>query len=85
MSLDIKEVSLDEEQDISNTREKSRKSQGFTKGFRCPKCGVMYTNVERLSCGKVEDLGYFQNLDTKNNDKKAVTERVVVQTTVLQL
>ena len=45
----------------------------------------LYTNVERLSCGRVEDLGYFQNLGTKNNDRKAVTERVVVQTTVLQL
>ena len=43
----------------------------------------MHTNVEYLSCGKVEALGYFQLSDMGYDDRNVVTERV--STTVLQL
>ena len=83
VSLDVNEVCFEEEQGISNTREKSIKSQSVTEWCRCGKWGVMYTNVEYLSCGKVEALGYFQLLDTRYADRSADTKRV--STTVLQL
>ena len=38
LSLVINEVCFEEEQDIPNTREKSRKSQSFTEWCRCEKC-----------------------------------------------
>ena len=50
---------------------------------RCEKCGVMQTNVECLSCGQVEALGYFQLWDIRYDDSNVVNERV--STTVLQL
>ena len=43
----------------------------------------MDTNVEYLSCGKVETLGYFQLLDMRYSDRNVVTERA--STTFLQL
>ena len=37
VSLDVKEVCFEEEPDIPNTREKSRKSQSVTEWCRCGK------------------------------------------------
>ena len=34
--------------------------------------GVMHTNVEYLSCGKVETLGYFQLSDMRYDDRNVV-------------
>ena len=59
MSLDGNEVSFEEEQDVSNTGKKSRKSKGVTKCCRCRIWGVMHTNVEYLTCGEVEGLDTF--------------------------
>ena len=42
----------------------------------------MHTNVEYLSCGEVEALGYFQLSDMRYDDRN-VTK--IVSTTVLQL
>ena len=56
VSLYVNKVCFDEEQDIPNTLEKSRKSQGVTGWCRCGKFGVMDTYVECLSCGEVEAL-----------------------------
>ena len=36
----------------------------------------MQMNVEYLSCGKVEALGYFEISHMKYNDRKVVTKRV---------
>ena len=36
----------------------------------------MQTNIEYLSCGKVEALGYFQLSDMRYDDRNVVTERV---------
>ena len=57
VSLDVNKVCFDEEQDIPNTREKSRKSQSVTEWCRCGKYGVMDTNVECLSCDEIQALG----------------------------
>ena len=81
VSLDVTKVCFDEKQDIPNTRENLRKSQ--TEWCRCGKCGVMDTNIECLSCSKVETFGYFQLSDMRYNDRKAVTKRF--STTFLQL
>ena len=43
----------------------------------------MHTNVEYLSCGEVEALGYFQLLEMRYNDRNVVTARV--STIVVQL
>ena len=43
----------------------------------------MHTNIEYLSCGEAEALGYFQLSDMSYDDRNVVTERV--STTVLQL
>ena len=75
-SLNVNKVCFDEEQVILNTRAKSRKSQSFTEWCRCGKCGAMDTNVECLSCGEVEALGYFELSDMRYDDRNAVTERV---------
>ena len=83
VSLDVNKICIDEEQDIPNTREKSRKSQSVTEWCRRGKCGVMDTYVKCLSCCKVETLGYFQLSDMRHHDRNAVTKRV--NTTVLQL
>ena len=83
MSLDVNKICLDQEQDIPNSREKSRKSQSVTEWCRCGKCGVIDTNVECLNYGKVEALGYFQLLDMRYDDRNAVTGRV--STIVAQL
>ena len=37
VSLHVNEVCFEEEQDIPNTREKSRKSQSVTEWYRCGK------------------------------------------------
>ena len=83
VSLDVNEVCFDEEQDISNTRENSRKTKSVTEWCRCRKYGTMEANDECSSCSKVEALGYFQLLDMRYNDRDAATRRV--STTVLQL
>ena len=59
VSLDVNKVCFAEEQDIPNTREKSRKCQRVSERGRCGNCGVMDTKVECLCCGEVEALGYF--------------------------
>ena len=59
VSLDVNEACFEEEQDIPNTGEKSRKSQSVTEWCRRGKLDVMHKNVEYLSCGEVEVLGYF--------------------------
>ena len=41
VSLDVNEVCFDDEQDIPNTREKSRKIQTVAEWCRCGKCEVM--------------------------------------------
>ena len=70
--------------DISNTWEKlKKKSQSITDSCRCGKCGIMDTNVECLSCDKVEVLGYFQLLDMRYDDRNVVIE--IVYTTVLPI
>ena len=48
VSLDVNDVCFEEEQDIPNTHEKSRKCQSVLEWCRCGKWGVtvMYTNVE---------------------------------------
>ena len=74
VSLGINEVCFDEEQDIPNTREKSRKSQRVTGLCRCGKCGAIDTNVKCLNCGEVEALGYFQLSDMRYDDRNAVTK-----------
>ena len=63
-----------------NTWEKSRKIERVTEWCRCR---VMDTNVECLSCGEVEALGYSQLSDMSYYDRNVVTKRVT--TTVLQL
>ena len=83
MSLDVNKVCFKEEQNTSNMREKSGKSQSVTKCCRCGKWDVMHTNVEYLSCGEVEALGYFQLSDMRYDDRNVVTQRV--STTGLQL
>ena len=50
---------VDEEQDIPNMHEKSRKVKVLLK---CGKYGVMGLNVECLGCSEVEALGYLQYL-----------------------
>ena len=64
-------------------REKSRKSLGVTEWCRCEKYEVMDTNLECLSCGGMEALGYILISDMRHDDRNAVTERVNI--TVLQL
>ena len=83
VSLDLNEVCFEEEQDIPNASEKSRKSQIVTEWCRCGKWDKMHANVEYLSCGEVEVLGYFQLSDIIYNDRNVVTK--IVNTTVLQL
>ena len=83
VSLDVHEVCFEEDQDVRNTFEKSRKSQSIVECCRCGKWGVMHTNIELLICGELETFGYFQLSDTIYGDKNVVTERV--STTVLQL
>ena len=73
MSFDANKVCLDEEQSIPNTWKKLRKSQSVTGSYRCGKCAVMSTNVECLSCGEVEDLGYFQLSYMRYDDGNAAT------------
>ena len=46
VSLDVKGVCFDKEQDMPNTPEKSRKSQSVTESRRCGKCRVMDANAE---------------------------------------
>ena len=78
-SFDVNEVYFEEEQDIPNTREKSRKSQSVTERCRCGKWGVMHTNVEYLSCGEVEALGYFQLLHMRYDDRIGSPKELVQQ------
>ena len=83
VSLDINEVCFEEEQDIPDTREKSRKSQSVTEWYRCGKWDIMHTNFEYLSCGEVEASEYFQLSDMRFDDRNMVSERV--STIVLKL
>ena len=59
VSLDVNKVCFEEEQDIPNTRQKSRKSQSLTKWCRCGKRDVIHKNNECLSCSEVEALRCF--------------------------
>ena len=70
ISLDINEVRFEEEQNTHTTCEKSRKSQSVTEWCRCMKWDVMLTNVEYLSWGEVEVLGYFQLSDMRYDDDR---------------
>ena len=45
-SLHVNEVCFDEVEDISNTFEKSRKTQSVTEWCRCGECGIMDWNVK---------------------------------------
>ena len=63
VNLDVTKSYFEVEQDIPNTREKSRKVQAILNGVDVRKCGIMHTNLEYLSCGEVEALGYFQSSD----------------------
>ena len=83
VSLDVNEVCFEEEQDIPNTREKSRKILSVKGWCRCGRWHVMHTNVEYLTYGEVEALGYFQLSDMRYDDRSVVTGRV--STTFLQL
>ena len=65
---------FDEEQDIPNTSEKSRKNQSVTECCECGKCRVMDIYVECLSCSKVEVFGYFQLLD-RYHGKNAINSK----------
>ena len=79
----LSEVCFEEKQNIPNTREKSRRSLTVTEWCRSGKWDVMHTNVEYLSCGEVEALGYlFQLSDMTYDDGNMVTERF--STAVLQ-
>ena len=82
LGLDVNKVCFDEEPDILNTREKSSKSQSVTEWCKCCKWDLIHTNVEYLSCGEVEALGYFQLSDIRYNNRNVVTKWV--RTTVLQ-
>ena len=73
VSLDINEACFEEEQDIPNTRKKSRKSQSVIEWCRNGKWDVMQTNVEYFSCGEVEVLGYCQLSDMRYDDRNVVT------------
>ena len=59
VSLDVNKVCFEEEQDIRNMHQKSRKSQNVIECCECAKRGVMHRNNEYLSCGEVENLGCF--------------------------
>ena len=83
VSSDVNEVCFEEEQDIPNACKKFKKIQSVTECYRCWKWDVMHTNVEYLSCGEVEALGYFQLLDMRYDDRNVVIERV--STTVVFL
>ena len=81
VSLYVNEVCFYEEQDISNTRQKSRKSQSGTEWFKWEN---KWSNGHKcLSYGEVEVLGQFQLLDMRQNDRNEVNK--TVSTTVLQL
>ena len=79
VSLDVSKVCFDEEQDIPNTHEKSRKSQSVSECLGCGKCGAVDTNVECLSSGKVESLGYFQLSDMRCDDRNWSPKELVRQ------
>ena len=76
VSLYLNKVCFGEEQDIPNTREKSRKSQSVTE---CGKWHVMHTNVKYLSCCEVEAFEYFQLSDMRYNDKNISPKELVQQ------
>ena len=59
VSFDVNKVCFEEEQDIPNTREKSRKSRSITEWCRCRKSDVMHANVEYFSCGEVQVFNYW--------------------------
>ena len=79
LSLDVNEVCFEGEQDIPDTCKKLRKSKNVTEWCRCGKWGVMHTNVEYLSCGEVEALGYFQLSDMRYDDRNVVMNELTQQ------
>ena len=83
VSWDVNEVCFEEEHNMLNTREKSRKRQSVTEWCRYEKWDVTHTNVEYLSWGEVEAFQYFQLSEMRYDDRNMVTERV--SATVLQL
>ena len=82
VSLDVKKVCLKKGK-TSLIRVKNQESQCFTEQCRCGNWSVIHTNVEYLSWGEVEALGYFQLSDIRHDDRNVIMERV--STTVLQL
>ena len=68
VSLDVNKVCFEKENQIKN--------QDVATWCRCWKYAVMNTNVEYLSCGEVQALGYSRLSDMRHNDRNAVTERV---------
>ena len=85
MSLDLNKIGFEEELDILNMHEKSRKSQSITESGRCGKWDVMHINVECLTCCKVEALGYFQLSDMRYNDRNVVMKGYNSPATLLNL
>ena len=81
-SLDVSKVCFEENR-ISLIHMKNQGKVSVTESCRCGKSDMMHTNVEYLSCGKVEALGYFQLVDMKYNDRNVVAKRV--SKTVLKL
>ena len=81
-SLDVSKVCFEENR-ISLIHMKNQGKVSVTESCRCGKSDMMHTNVEYLSCGKVEALGYFQLSDMRYGDRNMVTEKI--STTVLQL
>ena len=68
MSLDVKEVGFDEEQGISNTIEKSRKSQTITEWCKCGKCETFFLKL-RFTLRKTEQPLQGMELQEKEVQK----------------
>ena len=76
VSSDVNKVCFEEEQDISNTREKLKKKvQALLNGVDVGNEALMHSEVEAL--------GYVQLSDMKYDDRNVVNQRV--STTALQL
>ena len=70
INLDVNKICFEEEHDIPNTPEKSRKSQSITEW-----CIYMWEMRHKyMNCSEVEALGYFQSSDIRYNDRNMVTK-----------
>ena len=76
VSVNVNKLCFDEEQDIPNVLEKTRKSQSVTEWSRCEKCGVTGTYIECLRWGEVEAFGCFQ---LSRYDDRSVAPKELVQ------